>query len=130
MRVLIVDDNADITEITSELLSLMGHDCRTAACAADALAVVQAFKPELAILDIGLPDLSGYDLLWELRSRLAPQALFVAALTGWPEACAKSLVAGFDRCLLKPATSEQLCRVVELAQAASVRYLVSRAPGA
>lgn len=70
MRVLIVDDNADIVEAVSTLLSLMGHDCRTAGCAADALAVAEAFEPEIAILDLGLPDLTGYDLLEQLRARL------------------------------------------------------------
>jgi len=116
MRVLIVDDNADITEVTSVLLDLMGHDCRAATCAADALVVAEAFEPELAILDLGLPDLSGYDLLGQLRSRLAPRAPYATALTGWPGARSKALTAGFDHWLLKPATREQLCTVIELAQ--------------
>jgi DNA-binding response OmpR family regulator len=114
--VLIVDPYADIAETTSELLSRMGHECRTAACATDALAVADAFDPELAIVDIGLPDFSGLDLLRALRSRLGRRAPYAAALTGWTDARSQALDAGFDHCLLKPATREQLCLVVELAE--------------
>jgi DNA-binding response OmpR family regulator len=116
MRVLIVDDNADIAEAAAELLSLLGHDCRTATSAANGLAVAEVFKPALAIIDLGLPDLSGYDLLGQLRARLGPGAPFAAALTGWSEARSKALAAGFDHFLVKPARRDQLCEVIELAR--------------
>ncbi len=70
MRVLIVDDYPDTVDAVGELLRRAGHDCRSATCGAEALAVADAFKPQIAILDIGLPDIDGYKLLSALRNRL------------------------------------------------------------
>lgn len=91
-------------------VGLLGHDCRTAASAADALAVVETPEPELALLDIGLPDLSGYEPLGALRARLALRVPYFAALTGWPEARTKALAAGFE-------SREADVRVIDLGHA-------------
>ncbi|HEX3474633.1 MAG TPA: response regulator [Kofleriaceae bacterium] len=115
MRVLIVDDYPDTAESASELLRRAGHDCQSATCGAEALAVADAFMPELAILDIGLPDIDGYALREALHSRLASPPYFVA-LSGRPHALNAALVVGFDACLLKPVGLAQLLRVVRLAQ--------------
>jgi two-component system OmpR family response regulator len=115
VRVLIVDDFPDTVEATSELMKLFGHECRTAMCAADALAAVVAFEPELVILDIGLPDLSGYDLARQLRARLVTPRPYLVAFTGWAHARSKALDAGFDYCLLKPADCRAFAKAVELA---------------
>lgn len=116
MRVLIVDDYPDTAETVGELLRRAGHDCRSATCGAEALAVADAFKPELAILDIGLPDLDGYALRGALQSRLATCHPYFVALSGRTHALSAALVVGFDACLLKPVGLAQLLRVVRLAQ--------------
>jgi CheY-like chemotaxis protein len=115
MRVLIVDDYPDTAETTGELLASDGHEYRTAASGAEALAAVDAFDPELAILDIGLPDIDGYALLDALRSRMATRPPYTVAMTGWRDALSRAPAAGFDECLLKPARRDQLLHAVRLA---------------
>jgi DNA-binding response OmpR family regulator len=116
MRVLIVDDYPDTAETACELLRNAGNDCRSATCGAEALGVADAFKPELAILDIGLPDLDGYALRMALQSRLADCQPYFVALSGRTHALHAALAVGFDACLLKPVGLAQLLRVVRLAQ--------------
>jgi DNA-binding response OmpR family regulator len=116
VRVLIVDDHPDTVEITSELMTSWGHECRTASYAMAALAAVDAFEPELALLDIDLPDLNGCDLLHELSIRFTERLPYFVAITGWPDACRDLLAAGFDCCLVKPVRLEQLLELVELAR--------------
>jgi DNA-binding response OmpR family regulator len=116
-RVLIVDDYPDAAESSSMLLTLLGHQCRTALCARDAMIEATRFQPEIAILDIGLPDLSGFDLARELRLQLAGRPLYLAAVTGWgqPEDRIKAIAAGFNHHVLKPADREKLTTILELA---------------
>jgi CheY-like chemotaxis protein len=116
MRVLIVDDYPDTAESACELLRNAGNDCRSATCGAEALGVVDAFKPELAILDIGLPDLDGYALRSALQSRLVDCPPYFVALSGRTHALNAALAVGFDACLQKPVGLVQLLRVVQLAQ--------------
>lgn len=116
MRVLIVDDYPDTAETACELLRSAGHDCRSAVCGTEALAVADAFTPELAILDIGLPDIDGYALRGALQSRLGNCHPYFVALSGRTHALNAALVVGFDACLLKPVGLAQLLRVVRLAQ--------------
>jgi DNA-binding response OmpR family regulator len=116
MRVLIVDDYPDTAETACELLRGAGHDCQSATCGADALAVADAFQPELAILDIGLPDIDGYALRVALQSRLVSCQSYFVALSGRTHALHAALAVGFDACLLKPVGLTQLLRVVRLAQ--------------
>jgi len=116
MRVLIVDDYPDTAETACELLRRAGHDCRGATCGAQALAVANEFSPELAVLDIGLPDIDGYALREALQSRLASCHPYFVALSGRTHALNAALAVGFDACLLKPVGLAQLSRVVRLAQ--------------
>jgi CheY-like chemotaxis protein len=115
--VLIVDDYPDAAETACALLTMLGHDCRFATSGARALAEAAVFEPDVGILDIGLPDLSGFDLARELRTRYAGRRLFLAALTGWgqPADRAKAFAAGFDHHVLKPASRDKLATIVELA---------------
>lgn len=116
-RVLVVDDYPDAAESACMLLGLLGHDCRPATCGRDALDEASRFAPEIAILDIGLPDISGFELARELRRRLAGQPLFLAAVTGWgqPEDRIKAFAAGFNHHVLKPADLDKLTQIIDLA---------------
>jgi len=116
-RVLIVDDYPDAAETTCALLTLLGHDCRFATCGEDGLLEAARFSPDIAILDIGLPDLSGFEVARRLRIQFAGKPLYLAAVTGWgqPEDRAKAFAAGFDHHVIKPADREKLSKIIELA---------------
>lgn len=117
LRVLIVDDYPDAAETACTLLSLLGHECRFATSGKDALIEAARFEPDVAILDLGLPDLSGFEVARELRRQFADKPLFLAAVTGWgqPEDRARSLAAGFDHHVLKPADRSKLTMIIQLA---------------
>ena len=103
-RILVVDDLPDCAASIQLLLSLLGHDCRSAGSGAEALEVAEAFEPEIVLLDIGLPDLSGYEVARALRARQGDRPLFLAAVTGWGTVTDQvlALAAGFDHHVLKP----------------------------
>ena len=102
-RILVVDDNADSAESLAVVLRLSGHDVRTAPDGPAALQAARAGPPDVVLLDIGLPGMSGYDVARELRSAHGARPLLVA-LTGYgqPEDRVRSQRAGFDLHLVKP----------------------------
>jgi PAS domain S-box-containing protein len=110
LRVLIVDDNEDAAGLLVEALSILGHDVRSANDGLKSLEVVEAFVPDVAFLDIGLPVMDGYELARRLRSnpRLAKTRL--VAITGYGQESdrRRSSDAGFDLHLVKPVTVERL----------------------
>jgi two-component system CheB/CheR fusion protein len=116
-RVLIVDDYPDAAEATCMLFTRLGHQCRCAINGEHALDEATAFLPDIVILDIGLPDLSGYEVARTLRQRQGP-AVYLAALTGWgqPEDRRHAIDAGFDQHIVKPATAQVLCELVAAAE--------------
>lgn len=102
-RVLVVDDNVAAAEMLSTLLELSGHDVRTAHSGADALDLLEGFRPELALLDLGMPGMNGYDTAKQLRLRAGDDIMLVA-VTGWghDDDRKRSKEAGFDAHLVKP----------------------------
>ncbi len=112
-RILLVDDNEDAAAGTASLLEQMGHTVTTAHNAAQGLATARARQPEIAILDIGLPDMDGYALAVLLRRQHGAQ-LRIIALSGYGQAAdlAKASQAGFDLHLTKPATLDDLYRAL------------------
>jgi signal transduction histidine kinase/ActR/RegA family two-component response regulator len=113
-RILVVDDNEDAADLLTLSLEHAGYVVKTAYDGPSALSVVEAFQPDLAILDIGLPGMTGYDLARHLRqnTRLPPLAL--VALTGWGshEDKQKATDAGFDLHLTKPVDTTDLQRAL------------------
>jgi signal transduction histidine kinase len=103
-RIMVVDDNQDAAWLLSELLEEMGNTTRIAHDAHDALRLVEEFGPDLAVLDIGLPIIDGYELARQLRARDGRPALQLIALTGYGSASDKerARLAGFDAHLVKP----------------------------
>ena len=104
MKILVVDDHQDGAESMSALLALQGHEVRMAHDGEAALAAADAFRPDVMLLDIGLPLLSGYEVCRRLREQPWGRQITVVALTGWgdQDAVTKGEMAGFDRHLVKP----------------------------
>jgi signal transduction histidine kinase/ActR/RegA family two-component response regulator len=104
-RVLVVDDNADAAESIAVLMGIEGHEVKTVTDAMQALACLDVFAPQVAIIDIGLPGMNGYELAAGIRaSRLRSRPLLIA-LTGYGQAedFDRSRDAGFDHHFVKPA---------------------------
>ena len=110
LRVMLVDDNADILESMEAILSDSGFDVATALDPIEALSVAAAFNPNIAILDLGLPGMDGYQLAAELRRRLPSRSLRLIALSGYGQTGdrQRSAAAGFERHLVKPIDFEDL----------------------
>jgi PAS domain S-box-containing protein len=103
-RILVVDDNTDAAEMLATLLSMDGHDVRTAASGPAALEIVKDFNPQIAFLDIGLPGMSGYELARRIRTEPRLAGITLIAVTGWgqDEDRRQSKEAGMDHHLTKP----------------------------
>jgi signal transduction histidine kinase/ActR/RegA family two-component response regulator len=114
VRVLVVDDNDDATVMLSEALSACGHIVRTAADGPSALQIARDFRPDIAILDIGLPVMDGYELAGRLRDPDGERTMHLIALTGYGQTQDKerSLQAGFAAHLVKPVSIERLQQLV------------------
>jgi CheY-like chemotaxis protein len=109
-KVLVVDDNRDAADSCGALLELSGHEVQTAYSAHDGYLLAEAFRPDVLLLDIGLPDVDGYALARRIRAMGWGRDLTLVALTGWGQEADKSRAreAGFDRHLTKPVTFQQL----------------------
>ena len=116
-RVLVVDDFPDATVAMCMLFTQMGHSCRQATTGQHALDEATAFQPDIVLLDIGLPDLSGYEVARTLRQQRGRE-IYIAALTGWgqPEDRARAIGSGFDQHILKPATAQILSGIIVAAE--------------
>jgi CheY-like chemotaxis protein len=114
-RVLIVDDNADMVNLLSILVKLEGHETEVAYDATEALRKAEVFKPDLALLDIGLPGISGYELAKTLRANPQLRQARLVAVTGFGEAAdyQRSLAAGFDSHVVKPVGVTALVSILE-----------------
>src|SRR5205823_2257276 len=103
-RVLVVDDNVDAAESLAILLRLWGHDVRITHTGPQALERAEEYQPEIALLDIGLPGLSGYEVARRLRQQPQFAATVLIAVTGYGQESDRrqSADAGFDHHLTKP----------------------------
>jgi CheY-like chemotaxis protein/two-component sensor histidine kinase len=103
-RILVVDDSAVQAKSLAMLLRVTGHDVRTAASGSEALQIIAQFVPEVALIDIGLPEMNGYELARAIRSRPESSGMVLIAQTGWgrEEDRKRSREAGFDHHLTKP----------------------------
>lgn len=113
-RVLIVDDDADSADLLVQLLEMRGHEVRAVHSASQALSEAAEFLPQVAILDVGLPDMSGYELAQLLRKSEALATGRLIAVTGYSgdAVVARCKMAGFDQHLVKPVDLEALARAV------------------
>jgi hypothetical protein len=114
-RILIVDDNADAADALEALLRSLGHDTMVAYDGVQALHLAEGFRPDIVLLDIGLPGLSGYEVARRLRAMGGPKPKKIIAITGWGQEGDRTLSreAGFDVHLVKPVDEAELRGILE-----------------
>ncbi len=113
-RILIADDSVDAAESLARLLETAGHDVRVAHDGVEAVDVAAEFRPDLVILDIGMPRLNGYDAARRIRAEPWGRSATLVALTGWGQSDhrTQSAAAGFDHHLVKPVVIDELTAVI------------------
>lgn len=114
-RVLVVDDNADAAHSLAALLRLAGNEAETALSGSDALEKAAASRPDVVLLDLGMPVMDGYDTCRAIREKPWGRDMVLVALTGWghEEARLKSQQAGFDAHLTKPVEHAALSKLLD-----------------
>ena len=110
LRVLIVDDNAPAAQTTGWMVEMMGFDYRMAHTPEAGLEIAGAYKPDIVLLDIGLPGMNGFDLCAIMKTMPELANTVFIAQTGWAqeEYRHRAAVAGFDHFLVKPVALETL----------------------
>lgn len=113
-RVLVVDDMRDSARTLSALLKLMGHETRMAHDGLEAVAAAETYRPEIILMDIGMPALNGYDACRLIRQQDWGRRMTLVALTGWGQENDKerATAAGFDRHLVKPIDPDDLSKLM------------------
>ena len=119
LRILVADDNVDSAEILTMLLTLQGYDTKTTHDGDAALDVAATFRPDVILLDIGMPKLNGYEVCRRIRQQAWGKSMMVIAMTGWGQEDdkRKSQAAGFDFHLVKPVDLDVLFKLLSGATA-------------
>jgi len=114
-RILVVDDNRDSASSLALMLQIMGNETRTAHDGLEGLEIAAAFRPEVVLLDLGMPRLNGFDTAKKLREQPWGKDVVLVALTGWGQESdrRRSREAGFDIHLVKPVEPALLGRLIE-----------------
>jgi PAS domain S-box-containing protein len=117
-RVLVVDDSHDAAEALAMLLAFEGHEIYKAHDGTDAVRTAERVRPEVVLMDIGLPIVNGYEACRRIRDHAWGAAIVMVAITGWghEDAREESRAAGFDVHLVKPVDHDELLRVVASAR--------------
>ncbi len=115
LRILVVDDNRDSAETLSMLLELMGHEMSVAYDGEQALVMAKEIKPDVVLLDIGLPKLNGYEVAQQIRQEPWGSDPILVAITGWGQTEDKDLSreSGFDHHLVKPVDHDHLLQLIQ-----------------
>ena len=113
-RILVVDDLRDSADSLAMMLKTKGHEVRTAYDGVEAIEAAREFRPEVVLLDIGMPRLDGYEAARRIREECRDERLVLIAITGWghDENRAKTREAGFDHHLVKPVEPAALTKLL------------------
>jgi CheY-like chemotaxis protein len=113
-RILVVDDNEDSADSLGQLLELLGHEVRTAYDGEAGVAEAEGFRPDMVLMDIGMPRLNGYDAARRIREQPWGKGVVLIALTGWGQEGdrQRSQEAGFDAHLVKPVDPAALKKIL------------------
>ncbi len=114
LRAVVCDDAPDLRELVADLLRLRGHDVTVVEDGPAAVAAVCELRPDVALIDIGLPEMDGYEVARRIRSTLAGVPLRLIAMTGYGQASdrAAAFAAGFDAHIVKPASADKILRAL------------------
>jgi two-component system CheB/CheR fusion protein len=114
MRIVIVEDNDDARSMMCELLELAGFECRSAENGREGLALIDRWRPDAALIDIGLPEIDGLELARRIRQNPAHESIFLVALTGYGqrEDRENARRAGFDHHVVKPVDADALIKLL------------------
>lgn len=123
LRITVVDDNVDLLESLVDVLAHLGHEARGVNNGRDALRAMDEQPPDVALVDVGMPVMTGYDVAAAVRGRPWGSAVTLVALTGWggSEDRARALAAGFDQLVVKPVDLERLRELLASLAAARSR---------
>jgi len=115
LRVLVADDNRDLVASTSALLDLWGHQSHTVHSGNEVIAAALAFRPDVILLDIGLPEIDGFELARQIRTESTLDRVRLVAMTGYGQESdrARGRSAGFDTHLVKPVHADLLKATIE-----------------
>jgi len=118
LRILVIDDMRDIADSISSLLHGMGYETRAAYGGDEGIAEATAFRPDVILLDIGMPGRDGHQVCREIRRQLWGASIFIIAITGWGQEADRRLSreAGFDEHLVKPVEAARLVDIIEQAR--------------
>ncbi len=113
LRAVVCDDAADLRDLVADLLRMKGHQVTVVEDGPSAIRVITAEKPDVALIDIGLPDMDGYEVARTLR-RDMPYRVRLIAMTGYGQATDRTtaLQAGFDAHIVKPASADKIMRAL------------------
>ena len=114
-KILVIDDNRDAANTLAMLIKLKGNEVKAGYCGQEAMVLGETFLPDIAILDIGMPGMDGYETCSLIRQEPWGRNITILALTGYgqEEDIRKSLEAGFDEHLLKPVDLAALLTIIE-----------------
>lgn len=115
LRIVVVDDNEDSCEVLEMYLRGAGHEVASASTAEAALELIDSVRPDLAIIDISLPVMNGYELAAALRAKPERRGIVLVALTGYgrPSDKTAAMDAGFDNHIVKPLRLEELNTILD-----------------
>jgi signal transduction histidine kinase len=114
LKAVVVDDQTDLRELVADLLRARGHDVRTVEDGPSAVALICAERPDVALIDIGLPGMDGYDVARTVRRELADHKIRLIAMTGYGQQSDRDRAheAGFDVHIVKPASAAKILRAL------------------
>ena len=115
LRIIVADDERDQVMTLAAILQDEGHEVREVYLGAEVLRMVREFDPDVALIDIGMPGMTGYDVARELRAEFGRQRPLLIAVTGWKQSSDKILarIAGFDHHVAKPFEAKTLLALIE-----------------
>ena len=114
LRAVVVDDAPDLRDLVADLLRSRGHQVHTVDDGPSAIEVICSERPDVALIDIGLPDMDGYEVARRIRKTMPPDKLRLIAMTGYGQASdrASAFEAGFDAHIVKPASADKILRAL------------------
>ncbi len=115
LRIAVIDDNEDLVESMLSVLQHLGHEAEGATSGADGVRLMEETRPDVALIDVSMPGMNGFDVAAQVRRRVWGHATVLIALTGWGRVEDRELCrdAGFDHVALKPVDLEYLQVMLE-----------------